>query len=283
MLLRVLKQAYSTLLDRRAETSVSQIRSPVEVHEWASKNNARLPMDLHLEILYGNAKWSSVNFLELYNSCLQDSKTRVPVWKFIIRAQSAFYLARYFLYSLGIEGAKAECGVSGGFSSLLVCRAASLTQNNFTGEGLHFIDSYEGLPESTYEDFVPIRSEEDGKYIEGPAFRAGAMRGPLEHVRSVLHAYPGVRLHKGYIPEVLAVLPETSWSFVHIDVDLYEPTLSCLEYFYSRVTTGGVIICDDYGSILFPGAHKAWDKFCARHDIPFLVLPTGQSVIIRGV
>ena len=106
-----------------------------------------------------------------------------------MRAQSAFYLARYFLYSLGVEGAKAECGVFRGFSALLVCRAASLMLGNFTGGNLHFIDSFEGLPESTAEDFVSLRNEEDNKYQEGPAFRAGAMSVPLRHVQNVLHAY----------------------------------------------------------------------------------------------
>jgi hypothetical protein len=70
---------------------------------------------------------------------------------------------------------------------------------------------------------------------------------------------------------------------VHLDVDLYEPTLACLEYFYSRLAAGGVIICDDYGAPLFPGARRAWDEFCARHDVPFIVLDTGQSVILKQV
>ena len=69
---------------------------------------------------------------------------------------------------------------------------------------------------------------------------------------------------------------------MHIDVDLYEPTRGCLEYFYPRLVEGGVMICDDYGAPLYPGAHKAWDEYCGQNDIAYVVLDTGQSVLIKA-
>ena len=47
-------------------------------------------------------------------------------------------------------------------------------------------------------------------------------------------------------------------SFVHLDVDLYEPTRACLDYFLPRLSPGGFVICDDYGAPTFPGAARAW-------------------------
>ena len=44
-----------------------------------------------------------------------------------------------------------------------------------------------------------------------------------------------------------------------IDVDLYEPTKIILERLYDKVTTGGIIIFDDYGA--FAGTNKAVDDF----------------------
>ena len=70
-------------------------------------------------------------------------------------------------------------------------------------------------------------------------------------------------------------------SFVHLDVDLYAPTFDSLTYFYPRLSTGVVIICDDCGAPLFPGAHRAWDDFCEQHEVPYVVLDTGQSVIVK--
>ena len=64
-------------------------------------------------------------------------------------------------------------------------------------------------------------------------------------------------------------------------MDLHQPTLDSLAYFYPRLVRGGIIVCDDYGSKLFPGAHIAWDTYCRERDIPFVVLETGQSVILK--
>ena len=44
---------------------------------------------------------------------------------------------------------------------------------------------------------------------------------------------------------------------------------------------GGVIVCDDYGALLFPGARRAWDQYCEQNGLHFVVLDTGQSVILK--
>ena len=54
-------------------------------------------------------------------------------------------------------------------------------------------------------------------------------------------------------------------NFVHIDVDLYQPTLDSLEFFYPRLKKGGIIIVDDYGYTQFPGAKKCIDEFLSRN------------------
>lgn len=53
--------------------------------------------------------------------------------------------------------------------------------------------------------------------------------------------------------------PHLKISLLHIDVDLYEPSKHILEKLYDRVTTGGIIIFDDYGA--FAGTNKAVDDF----------------------
>jgi hypothetical protein len=113
-----------------------------------------------------------------------------------------------------------------------------------------------------------------------PAFSQGDAAVSFERVQALFRPFPRVHLQRGFIPQVLSQLPDSRWAFVHIDVDLYEATLAALEYFYPRLVKGGVIICDDYGSRLFPGARKAWESYCDAHSIPFISLETGQSVII---
>jgi O-methyltransferase len=234
---------------------------------------------LHTRILFGDAAIGGTGLLDLYESCIRDSDTAVSPWKTFARIQGAANLAHYFLHTLGLDGARAECGVFQGFSALFVCRAAALTSERFDGTGFHLVDSFAGFPEPQAEDFIPMKSGNETR--NAPAFKQGDAAVSFERVRSVFRDFPGVRFHRGFIPQVLAQLPDTQWAFVHIDVDLHEPTFASLEYFYPRMVKGGVIVCDDYGSKLFPGARKAWEAYCAANGIAFVTLETGQSVLIK--
>jgi hypothetical protein len=48
---------------------------------------------------------------------------------------------------------------------------------------------------------------------------------------------------------------------MHIDCDLYEPYLECLNLQYKNVVSGGVIVFDEYYSHKYPGARIAVDQF----------------------
>ena len=65
-----------------------------------------------------------------------------------------------------------------------------------------------------------------------------------------------------------------------IDVDLYEPTIGCLEYFVPRMVKGGCILNDDFASPMFPGGFTGWRDFCDRRGLPYAILDSGQSVLI---
>ena len=69
--------------------------------------------------------------------------------------------------------------------------------------------------------------------------------------------------------------PHLKISLLHIDVDLYEPTKHVLERLYDRVTTGGIIVLDDYGA--FAGTNKAVDDFFGN-DKQILKLPYSNAI-----
>jgi hypothetical protein len=46
---------------------------------------------------------------------------------------------------------------------------------------------------------------------------------------------------------------------LHIDVDVYEATMACLEHLYEKVVRGGIMVFDDYGQV--EGATKAINAF----------------------
>jgi len=92
-------------------------------------------------------------------------------------------------------------------------------------------------------------------------------------------------LRKGWIPQVIHLEETRNYAFVHLDVDLYEPTLTSLQYFFPLLSPGGVIVCDDYGASEFPGASSAFDHFLTT--LPpdqytlFMPLSTGGCFLVK--
>ena len=50
-------------------------------------------------------------------------------------------------------------------------------------------------------------------------------------------------------------------SLLHLDMDLYEPTLAALEAFWPRLLTGGMVLFDEYAIREWPGESEAVETF----------------------
>jgi O-methyltransferase len=158
-----------------------------------------------------------------------------------------------------LPGKFAEVGVYQGVTAKLIA--------NVKGDReLHLFDTFEGLP--------PGGEKDNGVH------RAAQYACSLESVRSYLADYGQVYFHQGLFPETTRELDESRYAFVHFDVDLYDGTLACLEYFYPRMTPGGVIISHDYG--LLAGVQRAFQEFMADKPEPIFEQPTTQAIIVKG-
>ena len=273
MLLRFLKD----LRRPRERAESTQPELPQERFARLHAAHAAAPRDRHLEILLGDLRIGDEPLNDFMARCMRDSFCDTPPLKWFRRPVTAYVLARYFLHTLGIDGERAECGVFQGTSALGMCRAARTVDPAYAGERLHLFDSFEGLSEPGRDDWIDAAGATESRI----ALPAGSLSASIDIVRESLREFPAIAMHRGWIPAVYEGFPEKRWSFVHVDLDLYEPTYGSLEYFYPRLAPGGVIVCDDYGTPMFPGAHRAWDRYCEEHDIPFVVLDTGQSVILK--
>lgn len=157
-----------------------------------------------------------------------------------------------------IEGDLAEVGVYKGGSAKLICEAKG---DRF----LHLFDTFEGIP----------KVDE----IDRPIFDKGQYAAPLEGVRNYLKEYKNVYFYKGLFPTTAEPIKNKKFSFVHLDVDTYESTLSCLEFFYPRMSQGGIIISHDY--FLSAGVTKAVDEFFKDKTEPIIALPDKQCLIVK--
>jgi hypothetical protein len=175
-----------------------------------------------------------------------------------------FALKEFLKLALPLAGDLAECGVFRGASAYLMAKA--MTRAN-CAKKLHLFDSFAGLSKP--------KPDVDGSY-----WKTGALACGVEEVAANLQNYSDrLVFHPGWIPDKFGDVEEKRFCFLHVDVDLYEPTYATLEFFGPRMVPGGLIICDDYGFETCPGAKKAVDKFAAAHMQTIIHLPTGQGVV----
>lgn len=165
-----------------------------------------------------------------------------------------------------VAGDTAECGVFRGASSYLICRGNQLAPNRRVH---HLFDSFQGLSEPSI--------------LDGSFWSAGDLACPLSVVKENLEEFgeEAVCFHQGWIPERFHELSQSHFSFVHIDVDLHEPTRDSLEFFYPRMSEGGIILCDDYGFTSCPGATAAFDEYLMDKPEPMIALPCGGGFLIK--
>ena len=101
-------------------------------------------------------------------------------------------------------------------------------------------------------------------------------------VRALLAEHrEAVEFHPAWIPDTFKQLPERTYCFIHVDVDLFQPALDCCNYFFPRLVLGAVMLFDDYG---FPGCRgekEAVDSFCRGKCDAVITLPTGRGLIIK--
>jgi hypothetical protein len=161
-----------------------------------------------------------------------------------------------------------------GLSTHLICQVLMEERPDFDGSGFHVFDSFEGLPEPTPEDAIPD-DHPDAVRLRSMSVK-GRFAAPLDLVRSSLSRFPRVSYHVGWIPETFDGLPDASYRFVHLDVDLYQPTYDALDYFCGRLAPGGMIVCDDYS---WPGARLAVDAYAKQHGLSLDLPATGQAAI----
>ena len=100
----------------------------------------------------------------------------------------------------------------------------------------------------------------------------------IELVMSKMPNPSKVIIKKGYFPETAAGLENERFCFVNLDPDLYEPILAGLEFFYPRLSRGGVILIHDYFNSAYPGSKRAVDEFCTKHNI--FAIPIGDDISI---
>jgi O-methyltransferase len=159
------------------------------------------------------------------------------------------------------DGSIIECGVYRG--STLLGMAHRLALRGIHDVKLIGCDSFEGFPAPSQEDALT-----DGTYHEAAlqgSFKDTSYDLLQKRVASLGFA-DRIQLEKGFFENTLPNLSEMRFSLAHLDCDLYQSYVTCLEFLYPRMVCGGYMVFDEYdfSAPVYPGAQKAIDEFFAN-------------------
>jgi SAM-dependent methyltransferase len=184
------------------------------------------------------------------------------------------FLSHYklFMKTENLPGDILDLGVSRGVSFFTFHKLLEIVLPTDTSKKVIGIDSFEGL-----EDFSEKDGAEDvsvGKTVGG--WSASSVEDEvfklleLHNLDGILTKQRGMLL-KGrvqeQIPRLLLDRPGMRISLLHLDLDLYEPTLFSLETLWDLVVPGGLVVFDEYALPPWEGETKAWEDFAKARGI----------------
>jgi len=222
---------------------------------WSSKNSTRmrdfyhaLAFNMEMTLLSGYRKDSeTINLIKKVN---KESHM-------LVTAGEAFLVQSVARTQREHAGEMAEVGVYRGGTAKLICEAKGSVP-------LHLFDTFQGLPQP---------SEPDENF-----FQQGWYSSQLDRVRDYLKTYESVFFYPGLFPETAEPIADKTFSFVHLDVDLYEGTMACLEFFHPRMEHGGIIVIHDYQ---LAGVKKAVVDFFVDPPDRVIELYNSQCMVIK--
>lgn len=185
-------------------------------------------------------------------------KQKMPSLVSIIK----FEILHELLLKAPVLGDFAEIGVYKGGTANFIANFKAQNRNLF------LIDTFEGIPYSNKG--VDLHKVGDFKDVD------------FVFLKKFFEEYRNTVIFKDKFINCMEFLKENVFSFVHIDVDVYESYVETLNFFYPRMVNGGILLFDDYNAKTCPGAKLAVDKFVEKNKLCLQTKGPNQAWIIKG-
>jgi O-methyltransferase len=168
-----------------------------------------------------------------------------------------------------VHGVVVECGVAAGGSAAVLGMALDRRASDRL---LYLFDTFEGLP-------APSASDPD---YENAVKWTGQCRGTLEDVQALFASLrmrtDRLRFVQGLFQETLPTTPIGPIALAHLDGDWYESTLTCLAAVWPKLSVGGILQLDDYGT--WQGCRAATDEFFAERKNAMSMTPLDEGAVV---
>lgn len=181
--------------------------------------------------------------------------------KTLVTQDRCFMIYQYVKHALQVPGDLAEVGVYRGGTARLIAHEC-------TPRTLFLFDTFAGMPDSAKGLDFHQRGDFNDTSLEG--------------VKTFLQGCSNVEFRQGFFPQTAVGLEKRQFCFVHVDVDIYPSVKSCLEFFYSRMPKGAVMLFDDYEWKDCEGVKKAIDEFMKDKPEKIIVTTLYQAMLIKS-
>lgn len=209
------------------------------------------------------------------------------------RVNMGRFLAHYELYKMiaDLPGSIVEVGVYRGASLLTWAKLLEIFHAGDRRRKVIGFDNFAGFVTLTDED-GPERPQSGkvlGGWNGGPYYDELMQHVHIFHDDSYVPRAKRIEIIAGNVEDTAAQYaeehPGLRISLLHIDVDLYTPTLATLRAFYPLVVNGGLVIFDEYGIEEFGGESAAVEEYFGRNmpelrKFPFSTTP--GAFIVKG-
>ena len=175
-----------------------------------------------------------------------------------------------------LPGSVAECGVFKG-------HFAKYINKFFRGKKLYLFDTFEGFREQDLSIELGMENESFNNSVFAKEIGIfGDVN--LDFVMDIMPYPDDCIIKKGYFPQS-AVDVCDQFCFVNLDMDLYQPMLAGLEFFWNKMVSGGVLLLHDYFQPSLPGVAQAVADFESKSGRQHTKIPIGDFcsiALIKG-
>ncbi|WP_207125963.1 TylF/MycF/NovP-related O-methyltransferase [Actinocatenispora comari] len=185
-----------------------------------------------------------------------------------------------YVHRYDVPGAIVECGVWRGGSMQAVAR--TLDGYGDYSRDLFLFDTFEGMPPPTEED-VRVRDGRSAEQLLAGASETSKVKAiaSLDDVQAGFAdvPYPKEKVHyvQGMVEDTIPEQAPDEISILRLDTDWYASTKHEFEHLYHRLSSGGVLIIDDYG--WWDGSRRATEEFLDKSSARLLLTRAGSGRI----
>ncbi len=196
----------------------------------------------------------------------------------ITRISKLIYHYEIYKKIISLPGDVVECGVFKGISITRFLTFREILENKNSRKIYGF---------DVFGKFPKPKNQGDRKFLKKWEKNSGDGID-IHELNEILlkKKFSNFKLVKGdvkkTIPSLIKKISNFKIAFLHLDMDIYEPTKFVLKTLFKHVVKGGVILIDDYNTVF--GATKATDEFLNLNknlEIKKLKFNNNPSFIIK--